>query len=149
MVDAEEEARLKKQLFEEKKKAWQGKKIVEVQRVDENGNVIEEDDAKKDAAQDAEDAKEESQPIKYTPLGSETCPVDPDDEEIDYAMNFRIPKIENLENCTKLRVSHALSISLTTNFFYLPISVLGIAQKLNQAHRRFGEQHRPLRDRVL
>jgi len=60
MVDAEEEARLKKQLFEEKKKAWQGKKIVEVQRVDENGNVIEEDDAKKDAAQDAEDAKEES-----------------------------------------------------------------------------------------
>ena len=72
--------------------------------VDENGNVIANDDAR-DAAQDAEDAKEESQPIKYTPLGSETCPVSPEDETVEYCMSFRIPKIENLEQCTKMTVS--------------------------------------------
>ena len=44
------------------------------------------------------------QPIKYTYLGSQECPVSPDDEELEYCMIFRIPKIENLECATKLRV---------------------------------------------
>ena len=48
-----EEEKSKKELFEEKKKAWQAKKIVEVQRVDAEGNsvgpTLADDDAK-DAA---------------------------------------------------------------------------------------------------
>jgi hypothetical protein len=38
-------------------------------------------------------------------LGSEECPVSPEDEEIEYSMIFRIPKIEALEQCTVLKVS--------------------------------------------
>ena len=47
--------------------------------------------------------EEESQPITYTHLGSETCPVKPEDEELEYCMIYRIPKIENLEQCINLR----------------------------------------------
>ena len=48
-----EEEKSKKELFEEKKKAWQGKKIVEVKRVDAEGNNVAPslaDDEAKDAA---------------------------------------------------------------------------------------------------
>jgi len=38
-------------------------------------------------------------------LGSEECPVSPEDEEIEYSMIFRIPRIEALEQCTVLKVS--------------------------------------------
>ena len=65
--------------------------------MDENGNVVGEADEAREAQQDAEDAKEESQPITYTVLGGPECPVSPDDTEVEYAMTFRIPKIENLE----------------------------------------------------
>ena len=58
-TNAPEEEKTDKQIFEEKKKAWQGKRVVQVQKVDAEGNVIAEpnEDAK-DAEQDAEDAKE-------------------------------------------------------------------------------------------
>lgn len=55
-----------------------------------------------DKRQDEEDAKEDAAPIKFTPLGSEQCPVDPEADSIEYSMLFRIPKIENLEKCTKM-----------------------------------------------
>ena len=55
------------------------------------------DEEDKEAMQDQQDAKEESQPIQYTPLGSDDCPVDPEDTTIEYAMSFRIPRIEGLE----------------------------------------------------
>jgi len=41
--------------------------------------------------------------IEYTPLGSEECPINADDTEVEYSMAFRIPKIENLEKCKELR----------------------------------------------
>ena len=41
--------------------------------------------------------------IEYTPLGGNECPIDPEEEEIEYSMEFRIPKLENLEKCTKLK----------------------------------------------
>ena len=44
------------------------------------------------------------QPIKYTHLGSEDLPIDPEAEEIEYCMLYRIPKIEALEPATKLKV---------------------------------------------
>ena len=78
---------------------------MQVQKLDAEGNPIPENDDAKDAEQDAEDAKEEAQPIQFTRLGSADCPVDPSDERIDYAMSYRIPKIENLEQCTQLTVS--------------------------------------------
>ena len=58
-TNASEEEKTDKQIFEEKKKAWQAKRVVQVQKVDAEGNVIAEpnEDAK-DAEQDAEDAKE-------------------------------------------------------------------------------------------
>jgi hypothetical protein len=37
--------------------------------------------------------------INYNILGSEECPVFEDADEIDYAMVFRIPRIENIERC--------------------------------------------------
>ena len=86
--------------------------------MDHEGNVI--DDEAKDAEQDAEDTKELSQPIKFTILGSSDCPVSPEDESIDFAMSYRIPKIEGLEACTKLTVSRSL-LSLT-HVFLLSIS---------------------------
>jgi hypothetical protein len=50
--------------------------------------------------------------LLLTHLGSEECPTDADMEEIEYSMIYRIPKIENLEKCTKLTVSN-----LFLNFF--------------------------------
>jgi len=35
--------------------------------------------------------------LDYTALGSETCPVNEDDEDIYYQEVYRIPKLENLE----------------------------------------------------
>ena len=38
-------------------------------------------------------------------MGSEELPIDPEAEEIEFSMNYRIPKIEGLEKSTKLQVS--------------------------------------------
>ena len=77
-----------------------------------------ENDELGEAAQDEEDAKEESQPIKYTRLGSEDCPVSPDDESLEFAMSYRIPKIEGLEQCTNLTVSPLKNVVLPPpNYF--------------------------------
>lgn len=43
-----------------------------------------------------------AQPITYTILGSEDCPVEATDETVEYCMSYRIPKIEGLEQCTQL-----------------------------------------------
>ena len=69
-----------------------------------------EDADEREIRENKEDAKEESQPIKYTHLGSEECPLASDDEEVEYSMDFRIPKLEGLERCTKL-----VSLSLRKN----------------------------------
>lgn len=55
--------------------------------------------------EDEEEEKAAKDPITYTHLGSEECPTSADMEEIEYSMIYRIPKIENLEKCTKLTVS--------------------------------------------
>lgn len=65
-------------------------------------------DEDKDHIRDAKEQREEKeneQLINYNFLGGEECPVDPEMDEIEYSMIFRIPRIENLEKCTKLRVS--------------------------------------------
>jgi hypothetical protein len=46
-------------------------------------------------------------------LGSEECPVSPEDKEIEYSMIFRIPKIEGLEQCTVLKVSFSYTYNYT------------------------------------
>ena len=67
-----------------------------------------------EALQDKEDAEEiEKGDIVYTHLGSEQCPVSPEDTEVEYSMIFRIPKIEGLEHCKDLRVSRFYQQSLT------------------------------------
>jgi hypothetical protein len=63
--------------------------------------------------EDEEEEKAAKDPITYTYLGSEECPTSADMEEIEYSMIYRIPKIENLTNCTRLTVS-ALSNLLET-----------------------------------
>ena len=45
-------------------------------------------------------------PIAYTYMGSEGLPIEDDDEVVDFCMQYRIPKIEGLEKCTNLKVSH-------------------------------------------
>lgn len=44
-------------------------------------------------------------PIAYTYMGSAGLPIEDDDEVVDFCMQYRIPKIEGLENCTNLKVS--------------------------------------------
>lgn len=42
--------------------------------------------------------EEEAKKIHYTILGGEQCPVAADDEEVDYCMQYRIPKIEGVSH---------------------------------------------------
>lgn len=59
----------------------------------------------KERREDEEEEKAANDPIAYTYLGSDECPISADMEEIEYSMVYRIPKIEGLTNCTKLTVS--------------------------------------------
>lgn len=42
-------------------------------------------------------------PIAFTYMASEACPIDPSDEVVDFCMQYRIPKIEGLTECTNLK----------------------------------------------
>ena len=81
------------------------------QRLKESGkdsaqnSDAEEDEKTKDAKQDEKD-KKDFEVIKYSDLGGSECPVSPDDEVIEYCMVYRIPRIEGLQNCTKLQVGN-------------------------------------------
>ena len=43
-------------------------------------------------------------PIAYTYMGSEGLEIDPESEVVDFCMQYRIPKIEGLDNCKNLKV---------------------------------------------
>ena len=72
-----------------------------------------EDAEGREKEEDKNDAEESKAPIAFTYLGSSDCPVSSDLEEIEFSMSYRIPKIENLENCTQLKVCDISDI----NFF--------------------------------
>lgn len=55
------------------------------------------------------------EPLHYTRLGSEECPVSPEDEDIYYQEVYRIPKLENLG------MDH-LTLRLESKFVSLKIS---------------------------
>lgn len=57
-------------------------------------------------AREAREEKENQELINYNFLGSEECPVSEEMDEIEYSMIFRIPRIEALDKCTKLRVRY-------------------------------------------
>jgi len=38
-------------------------------------------------------------------MGQDGLEIDPEDETVDFCMQFRIPKIEGLEECKNLKVS--------------------------------------------
>jgi len=42
-------------------------------------------------------------PIAYDYMGSEELPIEPEDEIVDFCMQFRIPKIEGLTNNRNLK----------------------------------------------
>ena len=42
-------------------------------------------------------------PIAYDQMGSEGLPIEADDEVVDFCMQYRIPKIEGLEECKGLK----------------------------------------------
>ena len=44
-------------------------------------------------------------PIAFDYMGTERCPISPDDEVVDFCMQYRIPKIEGLTECKNLKVS--------------------------------------------
>ena len=50
-----------------------------------------------------EEEEADKPPIAYTYMGSEGLPIDADDEVVDFCMQYRIPKIEGLEECHKLK----------------------------------------------
>ena len=47
----------------------------------------------------------ERPPIAYTYMGGDGLEIDPEDEQVDFCMQYRIPKIEGLEECKGLKVS--------------------------------------------
>jgi hypothetical protein len=51
------------------------------------------------------------------------CPIDENAEEIEYSMIYRIPKIEALENCTKLKVNIIL--------IFMIVLEIGFKKELN------------------
>ena len=135
--DKPEKTEEEKKAFLEKrnqiKAKWEKEPDIEIQQ-----NELDEDIDAAEARQDAEDKKIEEGPITYTPLGGEICPVSPDDEHIEYCIQYRIPRIENLEACTKLKVC-LLRVCLTT---YVTCVGIVFAQELDQEDRELGEQHR-------
>lgn len=44
-------------------------------------------------------------PIAFDYMGTDRCPIDADDEVVDFCMQYRIPKIEGLTECKNLKVS--------------------------------------------
>lgn len=42
-------------------------------------------------------------PIAYDQMGTEGLPIDPEDEVVDFCMQYRIPKIEGLTECKNLK----------------------------------------------
>ena len=69
-----------------------------------NSDENEDDEVMRDAREHKEE-KENETLVNYNLLGSEECPVDTTASEIEYSMIWRIPKIENLSQCTELKVS--------------------------------------------
>lgn len=43
-------------------------------------------------------------PIAYTYMGGESCPIEPGQESVDFCMQYRIPRIEGLEQNKTLKV---------------------------------------------
>lgn len=52
-----------------------------------------------------EEVEADKPPIAYTYMGSDACPIEPGSEVVDFCMQYRIPKIEGLEDCKNLKVS--------------------------------------------
>lgn len=51
---------------------------------------------------DEEEMKDDPS-ISLSTLGDSTCPLNPEDTEVEYCMIYNIGKIQGLEKCTKLR----------------------------------------------
>jgi len=58
-----------------------------------------------------EEVEADKPPIAYTYMGGECCPIEPDSEVVDFCMQYRIPKIEGLEDCKGLKVSKLITNS--------------------------------------
>lgn len=71
----------------------------------DSANNSEEEDHVKDQ-REAREEEENKNLVNYNYLGSAECPVDVEAEEIEYSMIYRIPKIENLEECRNLLVKN-------------------------------------------
>lgn len=50
-----------------------------------------------------EEVPADKPPIAYTYMGSAGLEIEPDDEVVDFCMQYRIPKIEGLEECKNLK----------------------------------------------
>ena len=71
-----------------------------------------EDEEMRDAREHKEE-KDHASLINFNLLGSEECPIDPEASDIEYSMIWRIPRIENLEQCKDLRVSQYFGFIMT------------------------------------
>lgn len=105
--------------------------------------MVEDSAETREHEEDKNDQDEAKAPIKYTYLGSEDCPVTPEMDDIEFSMSYRIPKIENLEQCTELKVS------LLTCVTWLPCTAFGPAQEPNKENRRSWQEPSALRPRTL
>jgi len=68
------------------------------------GKILNEDGEWEEYIEEEEAGKP---PIAYTYMGSDACPIEENSEVVDFCMQYRIPKIEGLENCKSLKVSYS------------------------------------------
>ena len=93
------------QQIEEKKATVEGEE--EKKMIIKVGKILNEDG---EWVEYVEEEEADKPPIAYTYMGSEACPIEDDSECVDFCMQYRIPKIEGLENCKNLKVSFKIIV---------------------------------------
>ena len=92
-----------------------------------------------------EEEEADKPPIAYTYMGGEHCPIEPESEVVDFCMQYRIPKIESLEQCKTLKVSQYKIMIFIFNFILGPET----AEKLDQENRKYRALYRAGRIRAI
>lgn len=58
-------------------------------------------------------------PIKFDYMGTASLPISPDDEVVDFCMQYRIPKVEGLTECKNLKVSISIFCNKSRVFIFI------------------------------
>ena len=87
---------------EEKKASVEGEGEPKKEMIQRHGKIMNEEGEWEDYV---EEDDPDRPPIAYDYMGSEGLPIEADAEVVDFCMQYRIPKLEGLTECTNLKVS--------------------------------------------